>query len=885
VTANKAFSSGKRLCTALLVGTILGGAAAPALAQQAAQTPAPAQTPTPAPAQPPAAPAAQAPAAGLPGTGIIRSIAVTGNQRLEPETVISYIKLRAGETYTPERGDEALKDLFATELFADVGIRYTDGVVSVEVRENPVINRIVLEGNKRLKDDKITPEIRLAPRQIFTRSKARADVARIIELYRRQGRFAATVEPKIVQLEQNRVDVVFEIQEGPRSKVRQINILGNEKFSDSEIRSEMLTKQARLTRFFSSNTSYDPDRLAFDQQKLRQFYLINGYADFRVVSAVAELTPDRRDFIITYVVEEGERYKFGDVKVESGIRDLKPETLRPLIPIKDGDWFNAKLVEDTITSLNESAGLFGYAFADVQVNYDRDKDTHVMSPTFKVAETPRVYVERIDVNGNTNTRDKVIRREFRLAEGDPFNTIRVKRSQDRIQSLGFFQEKLEVEQEQGSGPDRVVLGVDVEERSTGSLELSAGFSSLERFLINLSVRQRNFMGKGQELRAGINYSTYSKSVELGFTEPYLFDRNIAVGVDVYRRDLSSFNFTRGGDRNTTYEQVTTGGQLRAGVPLTEYLSLALRYGLNLDEVSLDQDLFFSDPDGPGPLPLQCDPLQAGRYLCDAIGDRTTSSIGYSLVYSTLNNSLRPSRGHRVVLNQDFAGLGGDVKYLRTKLNAAKYFNVGSGFIFSTSAEGGYIHSFEDSRGPGIDSVRLTDRFFLGEPQIRGFDIRGVGPRVQRIPYVDLNRTLSTERRSITDDPLGGRAYYLARAELEIPLGASGRELGLRPSIFVDAGALFALNDPTSRLLDVNFCDSATGRTSVKAGTPCPAGATASPGFQERYLGDTPKPRISIGAGVNWNSPFGPFRIDVARALTKAEGDDTKLFTFNVGTAF
>jgi outer membrane protein insertion porin family len=841
----------------------------------------------PAPAQ--AAPlAAQAPAAeALPGRGQIRSIVVTGNQRLETETVISYMKLRIGETYTPERGDEALKDLFATELFADVAIRYTDGVVSVEIRENPVINRIVLEGNKRIKDEKITPEVRLAPRQIFTRSKARADVARIIELYRRQGRFAATVEPKIVQLEQNRVDVVFEITEGPKSKVQQINIIGNEKFSDGELRSEMLTKQARLTRFFSSNTSYDPDRLAFDQQKLRQFYLTNGYADFRVISAVAELTPDRQDFIITYVVEEGERYKFGDVNIESGIRDLQADLLKPQLPMEKGDWFNAKLVEDTITRLNESAGLFGYAFADVQVNYDRDAETKTMTPTFRVGETPRVYVERIDVNGNTNTQDKVIRREFRVAEGDPFNSVRVKRSQDRIQSLGFFQDKLEIEQTQGSAPDRVILGVDVEEKSTGELQLSAGFSSLERFLVNLSIRQRNFMGKGQELRASVNYSTYSKSVELGFTEPYLFDRNIAVGADLYRRDYSSFNFTGGGNRNTTYKQITTGGQLRSGVPLTEYLSLALRYSLNFDEITLDRDIFFSDPDAGGPLGLQCDPLLAGRYLCDSLGDRTTSSVGYSLVYSTLNNGLRPSRGERIVFSQDFAGLGGDVRYLRTKLNGAKYWNVGSGFIFSAAVEGGYIRSFEDSRGEGIDPVRLTDRFFLGEPQIRGFDIRGVGPRVQRTPYADVNGTLSEARREITDDALGGRAYYLGRLELEVPLGSSGRELGLRPSIFVDAGALFGLTRPP--LLNINFCDPAVGtagsRTTVPFGAQCPTGFTASPGFQERFLGDTPKPRVSVGAGVNWNSPFGPFRIDIARALTKAEGDDTKLFTFNVGTAF
>jgi len=872
VIANKAFSSSKRLCSALLVGTFLSGAAAPAFAQQAPAPAAAAQAP---------APAVQAPAAALPGSGIIRSISVTGNQRLEADTVISYMKLRPGETYTYERGDEAVKDLYATELFADVDVRFVEGVVSVRVVENPVINRIVLEGNKRLKDDKITPEIRLAARQIFTRSKARADVARIIELYRRQGRFAATVEPKTVQLDQNRVDVVFEIQEGPKSKVQQINILGNQAFSDSEIRSEMLTKQARLTSFFSSNTSYDPDRLAFDQQKLRQFYLTNGYADFRVVSAVAELTPDKRDFIITYLVEEGERYKFGDVKVESGIRDLKPEALQVLLPMKKGDWFNAKLAEDTITSLNESAGLFGYAFADVQIDYERDKETRTMSPTFKVAETPRVYVERIDINGNTATRDKVIRREFRLAEGDPFNTIRVKRSQDRIQSLGFFQEKLEIEQEQGSAPDRVVLGVDVEEKSTGEIQLSAGFSSLERFLINASIRQRNFMGKGQEVRASVNYSTYSKSVELGFTEPYLFDRNIAVGADLYRRDFSSFNFIQGGERNTTYKQITTGGQIRAGVPLTEYSQLALRYSLNLDEITLDRQSFFIDPDGAGPLPPVCDPLRAGRYLCDALGERTTSSVGYSFVYSTLNNSLRPSRGERIVLGQDFAGLGGDVRYLKTRLNGGKYWNVGSGFIFSVTGEAGYIHSFEKSRGEGIDPVRLTDRFFLGEPQLRGFDIRGVGPRVQRITFDSAGAPI-LDRKRITDDALGGRALYQARAELEIPLGSSGRELGLRPSVFVDAGAVFGLKAPPL----IKFCAPGTGTgdgATISPGQACPAGTTAA--FEERFLGDTAKPRVSVGFGVNWISPFGPFRIDIARALIKAEGDDTKLITFNVGTGF
>lgn len=896
VTAIKAFSKKQRFSSALLVGTMLSGLAVPAAAQDSAPVV--------------ASPAANPAAAVNPGAGTVRAISVTGNQRLEPETVISYMSLRVGEPYDRERLDQALRDLYATELFADVQIRDNQGALVVEVRESPVINRIILEGNKRLKEDKINPEIRLAPRQIFTRSKARADVARIIELYRRQGRYAARVEPKIVELDQNRVDVVFEINEGPISKVRQINIIGNKNFADSELRGEMATRQARITSFLSGNTSYDPDRLAYDQQKLRQFYLTEGYADFRVISAVAELTPDRRDFIITYVVEEGERYKFAEISAESEIRDFTPETIKALIPIKSGDWYNAKLVEDTVTSLNETAGLFGYAFADVQPNFKRDPETKTMGVVFKVDEAPRVYVERVDINGNTTTRDKVVRREFRLAEGDPFNSVRVRRSRDRIQSLGFFQENLEIEQLPGSAPDRVILAANLEERPTGEIQFSAGFSSLERFLVNLSIAQRNFMGKGQTVRASVNYSTYSKSAEIGFTEPYLFDRNIAVGGDIYRRDYSSFNFTGGNERNTTYKQVTTGGQVRAGLALTEYMILALRYRLNFDNITLDEGTFFA-PDETGQ--LVCDPLLAGRYLCDALGSRTTSSFGYTLAFDNLDNRLRPTSGQRASLSQDFAGLGGDVRYLKTEARAAKYWRLGgSSFVFSTSIEGGYIHSFEDSRGPGIDPVRLTDRFFLGEPQIRGFDIRGIGPRVQRIPY-DNDGNLITNVDQITDDAIGGKAYYLGRAELEIPVPGGFRDLGLRPSIFLDVGSVFGVTDPIvndykpgdPRLKrpvlnadGLRQC-SAPGATPTAPPviTPLPAGAAGCPSgstliantlsgpFKEVFLGDSWKPRVSIGFGVNWNSPFGPFRIDIAKALIKQDGDDTKLFTFNVGTAF
>ena len=896
----------------LLAGTMLAGV--PVAAQTAPTT-------TPNAPTAPAVPAAQAPAQASAAAGTIRTLRVEGSQRIEPETVLSYTKLRVGIPYTAATLDQALVDLQASELFADYSISGVEsGDIVLRVRENPIINRVILEGNKAIKSDKIQKEIKLAPRQIFTRTAVRADVARIIELYRRGGRFAAVVEPKQVSLDQNRVDVVFEITEGAKSKVQQINIIGNEKFSDDELRGQMYTKQNRWFRLLSSATSYDQDRLNADQQKLRAFYLQEGYADFRVTSAVAELTPDKRDFIITYVVEEGPRYKFGDVTVDSEIRDFNNEALARSLPMKKGDWFNAKFIEDSIDNLSQAAGLFGYAFTNVDPEFTPDRENLTMSINFHIGQAQRTYVERIDINGNTQTQDKVIRREMRLAEGDAFNDFQIKRSQDRINSLGYFQDKFEIKRTQGSAPDRILLEAPVEEKATGQLQLSAGFSSLERFILQASIAQTNFRGKGQQLSLGGNYSSYQKSVELGFTEPYVFDKNIAMGIDVFRRDFSNFNFTNN-ERNTIYSQVSTGFQVRTGVPLTEYWSLQGRYGLSYDKVGLDDSLLTNG---------ECNPANVGRYLCDSLGNRLKSEIGFTLAYSSLNSGLRPTAGSRLAISPSFAGLGGDVKYARLVAEGAKFFNLGKGFIFSVSAEGGYIHSLEKSRGEGIDRVRIIDRFYLGEPQFRGFDIRGVGPRIQRAPIttdpLTGNQTTATGRDQIVDDALGGRAYYLARAEVEIPLGSGARELGLRPTVYAQLGSLFGVTRPRptanfaqardaagnpvfntdgsprllpAPILDNNGAPLFTTPTGVI--TTCPVGdrivadgacigsiantAQVTQPFSERFLGNSPTPRVTVGIGVNWNSPFGPLRIDLARALVKQRGDDDKLITFNVGTAF
>ncbi|MEL1249981.1 outer membrane protein assembly factor BamA [Aurantiacibacter gilvus] len=889
---------------ALLGCTILAGMPIAALAQDAGDLTLPPEESTAAPQEEePAVAPTPAPAPQEQGE-IIRTIAVAGAERLEPETIVSYIQLRPGMVYTAAAGDQALLDLAETELFADFELAFNDGNVVITVEENPIINRIILEGNRRIDADEIIPEINLAPRQIFTRSRVRADVARIIELYKRQGRFAATVEPQMVMLDQNRVDVIFEISEGPKSRVRQINIIGNEVFSDGELRDEMVTREASLFAIFSSNTSYDPDRLAFDQQKLRQFYLTEGYADFRVVSAVAELTPDKRDFIITYVVEEGDRYTFGDVEVVSQLRDFSSEQLSAGLVMSPGDWYNAEQIDDTVEGLTETAGAFGYAFADVRPRITRNAEERTMDVTFTVADAPRVYIEAIEINGNTLTQDKVIRREFRIAEGDAFSSLQVARSTARINSLGYFQENFEIEQVEGSSPDRIILQANVQEEPTGELTLSAGFSSLESFIFNGSIRQNNFRGRGQTIGLGVNYSRYSRSANVSFTEPKVFDRDIALGFDIYRQDFNNGYFNRD---SATYEQSTTGFSLRVGVPLSEYMSLLGSYTLNYQDVTVDESRFFFDFDGDGT--AQCEPLIAGRYLCDALGGRLQSILGTSLTYSTLDSRVRPTRGMNAVATVQFAGLGGDTRYVRVRGEVSRYWNLGSGFIGSLRLEGGYINGLGDD-------VLLTDRFFLGEGQIRGFDIRGVGPRVVRRTYeLDENDEpvlipLGDDRNQ--DDALGGEAYYLARAEIEIPLGSGVRELGLRPSLFVDVGSVFGVDAPQltqSPLPDGLFIPQRDGNgnpeftqftlddtgavigsiTTINPVAPdgrlnTPIGLDLPP-FSEEFLGDTPSPRVTAGLGVNWNSPFGPFRIDIAYDILSERGDETKLFSFNVGTQF
>jgi outer membrane protein insertion porin family len=571
---------------------------------------------------------------------IIQNIAVQGNQRIETATVKSYLVVREGDPYDPAIVDRSLKTLFSTGLFADVTIRLQAATLVVSVVENPIINRVLFIGNKALEKEKLTEEVLLRPRVVYTRTKVETDVAKIVELYRRSGRFAAEVRPSLIQLPHNRVDLVFEINEGSVTGIRRINVIGNEVFSDSDLRGVVVTKESRWWNFFSSNDNYDPDRITYDRELLRQHYLANGYADFRVVSAVAELTPDRKDFYVTFTVEEGEKYVWGEIDVKTKLEALNAAYLKRLVPFQPGEIYNSKKIEDTIESLTFAAGASGYAFVDIRPAIKRDREAKKLNVTFEVNEGPRVYVERINIIGNTRTLDHVLRREFRLIEGDAYNKVLVNQSRNRIRALGFFKE-VEITEEPGSQADRTVLSVEVEEQPTGELSFGFGFSSTDNFLGEISVSERNLLGRGQFLRLRLQLSDRREQIDLRFSEPYLFGRNLAGGFELFRVatdfDESSFNTN------------STGFGLNTGFPLSQSARVRLRYTMRNDEIEVDQGL--------------CANGAISQSICAAASSDLSSIFGYTLLYDRRNDPIRPSSGFDLTLSQDIAGLGGDINYL------------------------------------------------------------------------------------------------------------------------------------------------------------------------------------------------------------------------------
>lgn len=693
---------------------------------------------------------------------VIEEVRIEGAQRIEPATVQSYMLVRPGDPYDQQRIDRSLKNLFGTGLFADVTITRQGDVLVVKVVENPIINRVAFEGNNRVEDKVLESEIQLRPRTVYTRTRVQSDVKRILDVYRRSGRFAATVEPAVIKRPQNRVDLVFEIDEGPLTGIKTITFIGNREFSDSKLRGVIQTTESAWYKVFSTDDSYDPDRLTFDQELLRRFYLSEGYADFRVLSSVAELAPEGDGFFITFTLEEGQRYKFGEVEVVSEIDDLAPERLMSLVKFAPGDWYDADLVEETIEELTEAAGNLGYAFVEIRPRVRRDRETATIDIVFEIQEGPRVYVERINITGNTRTLDKVIRREFRLVEGDAFNAVRLRRSEQRIRNLGFF-EKVEVTNVPGDQPDKTVIDVEVQEKSTGEINIGAGFSTESGALGDLTIRERNLLGRGQDLKLGLRLAQKSSSVDLSFTHPYFLDRPLTAGIDLFfttvdRQDQSS------------YSARNLGGSLRMGYNINEHLRQNWRYVLNRQTIA---DV----------------PDTAAREIRDQEGTFLTSAVTTGLIYDRTDNRFSPTEGYFLEGNAAFAGLGGDVRYGSGEVSGGYYMQPLEDVVASITGEAGII------QGWGGKDVRIGDRFFLGGTSLRGFEVGGIGPR-------DVE----------TDDSLGGNNFWAGTVEMTFPLGLP-EELGFRGAVFSDFGSLWAVDAPA----EDPIYDSAAPRAAVGAG--------------------------------------------------------------------
>jgi outer membrane protein insertion porin family len=739
--------------------------------------------------------------------GTIAAIKVEGNQRLEEGTIRSYMLVQPGDPFAPEQLDRSLKTLYATGLFADVNLRRDGNTLVVRVAENPIVNRIAFEGNHKLTDNTLRPELQLQPRAVFTPAIAQADRQRILNLYARRGYYAARVEPKTIQVGQNRVDAVFEIDEGSSTLISRIAFVGNHAFSEGRLREVIDSREEAWWRFLSTSDSYDPDKVNFDKELLRRFYLQKGYADFAVVSADAELAPDKSAFFLTFTLNEGERYKIASVAVNSTLRNVDKSRLESLVELEPDDWYDGDAVERSVQAISSWVQNHGTPFVQVTPRVQRNRDKHTVDLVFDVGEGPRVFIERVDIVGNQRTEDSVIRREFRLADGDPLNAALIRASRTRLQDLDYFS-SVDVQSSPGSAPDKAIITTTVQEKSTGELSFGGGYSSDIGALLSVGLREKNLIGTG--IDAGINGILAQKEsqINLSVTDPYFLDRNIVAGFDVFRTELNNINIA-------SYRERRVGFSLRAGYEFTDHLRQLWSYSL------VQRDVFDVQS-------------TASIYVLDESGTSLLSQISQTLTFDYRDSKLDPHTGYVVRLGTDYAGLGGDAHYVRTKIDGTYFipldtFTGTTDWGVAVSAGAGYLFTLGYKE-------HIIDNFFLGGDNLRGFQTAGAGPHAV-----------------VSGDSLGGKFIWTQSTELRFPLPVSP-DLGLTGRAFVDIGALSGVN----RL--------------VLNGQPV-------------AITDEVAPRVGVGVGVSWKTPFGLINIDIGIPVIKKKYDQTQIFRFGFGTRF
>ncbi|MFC5326584.1 outer membrane protein assembly factor BamA [Bradyrhizobium oligotrophicum] len=799
------------------------------------------------------------------------SITVEGNRRVEADTIRSYFKPGPSGTLDAGQVDDGLKALVGTGLFSDVKIDRQGGRLVVRVVENPVIGRVAFEGNKKVKDEQLTAEVQSKPRGTLSRPMVQSDAQRIAEIYRRSGRYDVRVTPEIIEQPNNRVDLVFTVTEGVKTGVKSISFVGNNAYSAARLRDVIKTHQSNWLSFLGNNDVYDPDRVEADRDLIRRFYLKNGYADVQVVAALTEYDPDQKGFLVTFQIDEGQQYRVSAVQFQSTVAALDVNTLRSYSRVNAGALYNVEQLEKSVEEMQIEASRRGFAFAVVRPRGDRNMEAHTVSIVFQVDEGPRTYIERISIRGNTRTRDYVIRREFDISEGDAYNRALVDRAERRLKNLDFFKD-VKITAEPGSSSDRVVLVVSLEEKSTGDFSISGGYSTTDGALAEVSISERNFLGRGLYAKAAVTYGQYTRGVTLSFVEPYLLDYRVALGLDVsYRQQLAN--------SYTSYGTRTIGFSPRLGFQLREDLSLQLRYSLYRQEITLPSYLANCNNNNANgllafnPTPAYIasvlggvDPTNATTsgvygYGCYGDGESTlpirkelndgaalTSALGYTLSYNTLDNNKNPTDGLIVDWRQDFAGVGGNVSYLKSAVDAKYYTPLVSDIVSVIHLQGGVLNKIGDK------DLRMLDHYQMGPALVRGFASNGIGPR--DITYRSLGAT---------GDSLGGTKYWGASAELQMPFWFLPKEVGLKGAVYADAGSLWGYQGPTSW--------AATGEVNTSA---CKCGL---------QYDDSKVVRSSVGVGLIWASPFGPLRFDYAVPLSKGKYDVVQEFRFGGGTSF
>lgn len=727
----------------------------------------------------------------------IRDIQVDGLQRVENETVMSYLDIDKSKVVSEDKMDESLKHLYATGLFEDVSFSVTpDGTLVIKVVESPVIGERVFDGADKIDASLLEKEVQSMPRGTYSKAKVQEDVQRILDVYKRNGRYATAVDPKIIKRDNNTVDLIFEIEEGPAASIEKVNFVGNAHYSSDDLQNEIMSKESRWYRIFSNAENYDAEKTNYDSELLRRFYLRHGYADFRVVSSVAELSPDKTSFVLTYVLDEGPRYRVTDVAIVSEIKDVDTASLNESLLFEVGDYYNAELVEKSILEITESLGKKGFAFVDVEPKLERNPADSSLALTFTIKEGARVFVDKINITGNTRTDDDVIRREFRIAEGDAFNASKIRASRRNVENLDYFS-KVDIQTVPSADSNKADINVDVQEKSTGYFNVGVGYSTVNGALVRTGVTENNFQGRGQQLGLDIGVSQRAQDYNINFTEPYFLGRRLSAGIDLFH---TSEDYQDEG----SYDSASTGGRLRLGWKYTDDLSQYVRYTLRRDKIEDVAD-------------------DASIYIKEEEGSYTGSIFGQTLVYDKRDSAINPKEGYYLSFGNDIAGAGGDEKFYKFDVKAYKYYTIADYYTFKFFVNGGYIAGFGDK------DVRLSNRYYLGGYNMRGFEYAGIGARDR-----------------YTDDALGGNWMIYTGAEMSFPIGLD--ELGVRGRTFVDVGALGKPDNMDPAIVEYSS-----------------------------------SPRVSTGVGVTWQSPMGNIDIDLAFPVVKEDYDKTEVFRLNFGT--